>query len=162
MSEQGSVTHLIRMLKDGDSEAAQSLWDAYFHRLVELARARLNPRLRRAADEEDVALSAFESFFRRSERGQFPRLENRDDLWQILFVLTVRKAINLAHREGRMSRGAGRVRTLADLADFDLDEVAGPDRGPALAAEMAEQYRSLLDRLPDESLRLVARRKVEG
>ncbi len=69
----------------------------------------------RMADEEDVALSAFESFYRRAEQGQFPQLEDRDDLWQLLFVLTVRKAINLVNYQGRKSRGGGRVQSLTDL-----------------------------------------------
>ena len=36
----------------------------------------------RLADEEDVALSAFDSFCRGAEQGRFPRLDDRDDLWQ--------------------------------------------------------------------------------
>ena len=77
------------------------LWQAYFRRLVALARDRLRGTSRRAADEEDVALAAFDSFYRRAERGQFPDLEDRDDLWRLLFVLTVRKAVDLARREAR-------------------------------------------------------------
>ena len=48
--------------------------------------------------------SAFDSFCRRAERGQFPRLEDREDLWQVLFVLTVRKAIDHARHESRAIR----------------------------------------------------------
>jgi DNA-directed RNA polymerase specialized sigma24 family protein len=162
MSTGGTVTGLIDLLKRGDRGAAQPLWDAYFHRLVALARARLQGTPRVAADEEDVALSAFDSFCRRAEAGQFPRLDDRDDLWQLLFVLTVRKAIDLARRQGRARRGAGRAATLADLAGFDLDEVLGPTPTPELAAEMAEECRRLLDRLGDETLRSVARWKMEG
>src|SRR5690349_9477098 len=101
MPSDGSITRCIRLIKDGDRAAAQPLWDAYFFRLVGLARARLRNTPRRAADEEDVALSAFDSFCRRAEAGQFPRLHDRDDLWQLLFVLTVRKAVDLARHEGR-------------------------------------------------------------
>ena len=99
MSPDGSITRLIGLLKEGDRAAAQPLWEAYFGRLVGLARARLRHTARKAADEEDVVLSAFDSFFRRAERGQFPRLHDRNDLWQLLFVLTVRKAITLARHQ---------------------------------------------------------------
>src|SRR5262249_15219134 len=34
----------------------------------------------RPADQEDVALSAFDSFYRAAEQGRFPRLHDRDDL----------------------------------------------------------------------------------
>jgi hypothetical protein len=44
------------------SSAARNLWEAYFNRLVGLARTKLRTAPRRAADEEDVALSAFDSF----------------------------------------------------------------------------------------------------
>ena len=118
MDPEGSVTRWISLLKDGDRAAASPLWEAYFHRLVALARDRLRGTPRRAADEEDVALAAFDSFYRRAERGQFPKLQDRDDLWRLLFVLTVRKAIDLARREARqpgraalgpVALGAGRA-----------------------------------------------------
>jgi DNA-directed RNA polymerase specialized sigma24 family protein len=162
MSSDGSVTRLIGLLKDGDRVAAQRLWETYFQRLVSLARARLARMSSPAADAEDVALSAFDSFCRRAERGQFPVLEDRDDLWQLLFVLTVRKAINLVRHQGRKSRGAGRVVSLTDLDDLDAETVLGPEPSPEFAAEMADECRRLLDLLPDVSLRAVALWKMEG
>jgi DNA-directed RNA polymerase specialized sigma24 family protein len=162
MTSDGSITRLIVLLKDGQRAAAQPLWDAYFPRLVALARARLGGTSRGMADEEDVALSAFDSFCRRAEGGHFPRLDDRDDLWQLLFVLTVRKAIGLVRYQGRARRGGGRVGALEELAAFDLDEVLGREPTPELAAEMAEEYRRLLAGLGDETLRAVARWKMEG
>ena len=132
MSSDGSVTRLIVMLKGGNRAASQRLWEAYFGRLVGLARARLRGVSGRMADEEDVALSAFESFYRRAERGQFPQLEDRDDLWQLLFVLTVRKAINLVQYQGRKSRGGGRVQSLADLDLVGTEAILGADPSPEL------------------------------
>jgi DNA-directed RNA polymerase specialized sigma24 family protein len=162
MTSDGSITRLIVLLKQGERAAAQPLWDAYFQQLVALARARLRGAPRGMADEEDVALSAFDSFCRRAERGVFPRLEDRDDLWQLLYVLTVRKAIGLARHQGRERRGAGRITSLEDLAAWDLDAVLGREPTPELAAQMAEEYQRLLDGLGDESLRAVARWKFEG
>jgi DNA-directed RNA polymerase specialized sigma24 family protein len=162
MSSDGSITRLIGLIKAGDRAAAQPLWDAYFQRLVALARARLGGTHRSTADEEDVALSAFDSFWRRAERGQFPQLADRDDLWQLLFVLTVRKAISLVRHQGRACRGGGRVTSLADLSDWDLEAILGSEPTPELAAQVAEEYRGLLDRLGDETLRAVAQWKLEG
>ncbi len=162
MSTDGSVTRLIGMLKDGDRAAAQRLWEIYFKRLVGLARSRLRSVSRRVSDEEDVALSAFESFYRRAEHDQFPNLEDREDLWQLLFILTVRKAINLAHHQGRKSRGGGRVKGLADLEGLDLDQILGAEPSPELAAQMTEEYQGLLGRLGDDTLRAVAVWKMEG
>jgi DNA-directed RNA polymerase specialized sigma24 family protein len=162
MSTDGSITRLIGRLKEGDQDAGQRIWDAYFLKLVALARSRLGRGARRAADEEDVALSAFDSFFRRAARGQFPRLDDRDDLWQLLFVLTARKAINLARREGRVSRGAGRVHTITDLDGLDLDVVLGREPTPELAAQAVDECRRLLEALGDETLRSVALWKMDG
>jgi DNA-directed RNA polymerase specialized sigma24 family protein len=162
MSSDVSVTRLIGMLKQGDRVASQQLWEAYFGRLVGLARARLKNTVLRVADEEDVALSAFDSFFRRAERGQFPQLEDRDDLWQLLFVLTVRKAINLVHYQGRKSRGGGRVQSLQDLEALGADQILGTEPSPELAAQMTEECQRLLAKLGDETLRAVALWKMEG
>jgi DNA-directed RNA polymerase specialized sigma24 family protein len=161
-SSDGSITHLIGLLKEGDRAAAQPLWDAYFTRIVALARAKLRGAARRAADEEDVALSAFDSFCRRAERGQFPRLDDRDDLWQLLFVLTVRKAVDLVRYEGRAVRGGGRLFALADLSGVDVDGALGSEASPALAAQMADELERLAARLTDESLRNVMSWKMDG
>src|SRR5262249_12447635 len=64
MAEPGSVSRWLGDLQEGEHEAAARLWERYAHRLVALARARLSDLPRRAADEEDVALSAFASFCR--------------------------------------------------------------------------------------------------
>ena len=162
MTSDGSITRLIVLLKEGERAAAQPLWDAYFQQLVALARARLRGTPRGMADEEDVALSAFDSFCRRAEHGHFPQLADRDDLWQLLFVLTVRKAIGLVPHQARARRGGGRVASLEDLAAWDLEAALGPEPTPELAAQMAEEYQGLLDRLGDETLRAVARWKMEG
>jgi DNA-directed RNA polymerase specialized sigma24 family protein len=162
MASNDSVTCWIATLKAGDPKAAQRLWDAYFERLVALARARLRGVARRAADEEDVALSAFDSFCRGAQRGRFPRLDDRDDLWQLLLVITVRKACDLARHERRQSRGGGKVRTLADLAEYGADAILGDEPTPELAAQVADECRRLLGLLRDESLRSVALWKMEG
>ena len=162
MQSDGSITRLIVMLKEGNRAASQQLWEGYFARLVGLARATLRNIPGRVADEEDVALSAFDSFYRRAEQGQFPRLEDREDLWQLLFVLTVRKAINLVNYQGRKSRGGGRVQSLTDLDLVGAEAIFGAEPSPELAAQMTEECQRLLARLPDESLRTVALWKMEG
>ena len=162
MTSDGSITRLIGRLKAGDRGTSQRLWEAYFGRLVGLAHARLRTAARGGADAEDVALSVFDSFFRRAELGQFPRLHDRDDLWRLLFVLTVRKAVNLAHHEGRQSRGGGRVRSLSDLEGLGAAEPADAEPSPELAAQMAEECRRLLGRLGNPTLHAVAVWKMEG
>src|SRR6516225_7420638 len=105
MASEGSISRWLGPLKAADAEAAQELWERYFGRLVKVARKRLRSRRPRTADEEDVALSAFHSLCRGAQRGRFPQLEDRDDLWRLLVVLTNRKASHLVRDEGRQKRG---------------------------------------------------------
>ena len=49
---EGSVTNWIRELENGSAEAAQRLWEAYYHRLVGLVRKKLADTPRRVADED--------------------------------------------------------------------------------------------------------------
>src|SRR5262249_27764786 len=150
--------------------AAQPLWERYFARLVGLARARLHGATRRARDEEDVALSAFDSFCRHAAAGRFPRLADRDDLWQLLVLLAARKAVNLREHDGRQRRGGGRVRGESALvgrgADADAAEglaaVVGDEPSPEFVARFTEACERLLGRLPDAELRSVALWKLEG
>jgi DNA-directed RNA polymerase specialized sigma24 family protein len=164
---EGSVTHWVSLLVAGESAAAQPLWERYFLRLVGLARARLQGTPRRAADEEDVALSAFDSFCRNAAAGRFPRLADRDNLWQVLVLVTARKAIDLYQHERRAKRGAGKVQGESALAGAGsegdgLAAVVGDAPTPDFAAEVAEEYQRLLARLGDAELRDVAVWKMEG
>lgn len=168
MASEGSVTHWIGLLRAGDRAAAQPLWEAYCHRLAALARRKLQNAPRRAADEEDAALSAFATFCRRAERGQFPQLRDRNDLWQVLVMLTARKAWQLARNACREKRGGGKVLLACDLPDGDdsgadgLAQVVGREPTPAFAAQVAEELRGLLDRLDDPDLRAIALWKMDG
>src|SRR5690242_9105116 len=99
MTTTGTVTHWIGQLKVGDEAAAQKLWESYFQRMVELAHQKLLGLPRRAADEEDVALSAFNSFCQGASRGRFPQLCDRNSLWPLLVAITAHKAIDLLRRE---------------------------------------------------------------
>jgi DNA-directed RNA polymerase specialized sigma24 family protein len=160
MSDTGSVSVWLQQLREGEASAAQRLWEAYFQRLVGLARGKLRPIPRASADEEDVALSAFDSFYRGVAGGRFPQLEDRDDLWQILFMITERKAYDLIEREGRQKRDWRRNQSIdADSAKIDL---AAPEPDPAFAVQIAEECEMLLARLADDELRRIAVRKMEG
>ncbi|HLJ98196.1 MAG TPA: ECF-type sigma factor [Gemmataceae bacterium] len=166
MSSPGSVTYWIQELKAGERAATQPLWENYFRRLVARARQKLAGVPRRAADEEDVALSAFGSFCRAAEEGRFPQLDDRHDLWQLLMVLTDRKASDLANFERRQKRGGGRVLDEAGLQgrseELPLAEIVSPEPSPEFAVQVAEECRRLLGLLEDADLQRVAVAKMEG
>jgi DNA-directed RNA polymerase specialized sigma24 family protein len=167
MSDDGSITHWFDSLQAGNREAAQALWLRFANRLIGLARARLRAAPRRAADEEDAVLSAFDSFCRGAEQGRFPQVQDRGDLWNLLVAITLRKVSDQVRHERRQKRGGGNVLCEADLArrsdvDWVFEEIISGEPTPQLAAEVTEQCHRLLALLPDEELRSIALLKMEG
>jgi DNA-directed RNA polymerase specialized sigma24 family protein len=160
MPGEGSVSRWLDDLREGDGDAAPRLWQRYFQRLVGLARQRLREAPRRAADEEDVALSAFDSFFRAAGEGRFPDLADRESLWRLLVTITARKAAHLVRDQGRIKRGGGAVRDEGE--DDPLARALSDEPSPAFAAELADEYRRLLARLGDQELASVAVWRMEG
>jgi DNA-directed RNA polymerase specialized sigma24 family protein len=169
MSSVGSITQWIDQLRAGDRAAAQPLWQRYFRRLVGLAREQLQGAPKRGADEEDVALSAFDSFYRRAEAGHYPDLGDRDDLWRLLVHITTSKSMDLARRERAKKRGDHLLAELpasgpaeSSEAEGGIGQLASPEPTPEFAAQVAEECRRLLDALGDAELRSVAVWKMEG
>jgi DNA-directed RNA polymerase specialized sigma24 family protein len=163
----GSVTVWIESLKAGDDAAADKLWRRYFEDLVRIARDRLRGAPKAVADEEDAALDAFDSFVRGAARGRYPGLEDRDDLWRLLVVITERKVLDQAIHERRRKRGGGKVVCLRahEGADHPIEEeacLAGAMPTPEFAALVADQCRSLMALLRDDSLRKVVLLRMEG
>ena len=169
MSSERSVTCWIGLLKAGDSAAAQRVFECYFERMVRFARKKLGAAPRRVADEEDVALSAINSFCLGAARGNFPQLADRDDLWRLLVTITARKAIRQADHARRQKRGEGKVRGESVFVRDDaseeyggIDQVVGEEPTPTFAAEVADEFAKLLERLGDDTLRQVAVLKMQG
>lgn len=161
MIPDGSVSRWLGPLQDGDSLAVRQLWERYFRRLVGLARMKLHAAPRPARDEEDIALSAFDSFCRNAEAGRFPDLQDRDNLWRMLVTITVRKAANLLRDENRAKRGGGKVSS-ADDDDSVLQQALSREPSPEFAAEVTEEYQRLLTSLNDKELETVAQMRMEG
>jgi DNA-directed RNA polymerase specialized sigma24 family protein len=166
MSSEGSVSDWIARLQAGDPAAAQRLWERFFQSLVVLARKKLLGSRPRAADEEDVAISAFDSFCRHAERGHFPDLHDRDSLWRLLVVITARKAARLRRDECRQKRGGGLVHLSAPAQEREdqgvLEQLLSREPSPEFAAEVAEECERLLSCLGEPQLRSVAVWKMEG
>ncbi|TWT87818.1 ECF-type sigma factor [Neorhodopirellula pilleata] len=167
---------MLEKVRDGDDEATAILWERYFQPLVRLAGTRLPKNLKRTADEEDIALSAFHSFIAGIQRNQFPDLEGPDNLWGLLITLTSRKVNAHLRKQTRQKRGGGNVRGESVFLDSTgsanqagLEQLGGSHRAggrevirPDLQAELAEACESLLDELPDAQLREIAVMRMDG
>jgi DNA-directed RNA polymerase specialized sigma24 family protein len=162
VSSPGSVTGLIAQFKNGDSSAAQKLWDLFAARLAALARPKLarSPAL---GDEEDVALSALNSFFTGVEQERFPQLDCREALWRLLSTMTNRKIafrVRQQRCEKRGGQGANRRRVYR-LQENSIS-IADPAPPPDIRAAFEEACDQLLEALGDSQLRSVAMWKMEG
>lgn len=171
LPNKSSITTWVQQLREGDKDLpVQKLWERYFQRLVGLARVKLGNRPRRVADEEDVALSAFNSFCQGAVAGKFPQLDDRDNLWRLLVVITARKVYQLNLRNNRQKRGGKQVldeaaltaRAESDGSGIGLEQFIATEPTPEFAAQAAEAYQHLLALLPSDELRSLAQLKLEG
>jgi DNA-directed RNA polymerase specialized sigma24 family protein len=166
MNSHESVSIWLDQLRGGNEQAAAQLWHRYFDRVAALARARLGTTPQKAADEEDVALSVFDTLCRGVTAGRYPQLTDRNGLWPLLAVLTVRKACDRINQERRKKRGGGRVFSERELQadgeeNFRLVDVLTADSTPEMLAIMDEEC-SRLFALLDEDQRRIAQGKLEG
>jgi DNA-directed RNA polymerase specialized sigma24 family protein len=147
-----------------DPQAAGEIWQRFFQRLLPLARARLRGLQDRTVDEEDLLVSVFDRFFRAAKEERFARLNDRDDLWQILLMLTDHKVAEQYRRSHAQKRGGGEVRRLDDIVEpgQELREMADAEPGPEFVAAFNDSLASALTRLNDEKTREVAMLKLEG
>jgi DNA-directed RNA polymerase specialized sigma24 family protein len=171
MGAQGSVTRLIIDLRSDDPRvrevAARLVWGRYFQELLVLARNNLSARIRSREDEEDILQSMYKSFCLRQRRGDFD-LANRDQLWDLLVQITLRKARNAANRHLQGKRDVRREdeaaagRSGADLPPPILDQIDSDGPTPAEAALMNEALERRFQMLKDPELQRIALRKLEG
>jgi len=168
MSSDNSISDWLGQLKAGDGDAAQELWSRYFDRLVRLAKQKLGADHRGASEEEDVALSAFYSFYQRASTGRIEQLDDGLDLWKVLATITIRKAYARLKYHRAAKRG-GRVHSIAPAGRPDSDEglplgvedMASGDLPPDMEVAISETCQQLLGKLDDDQ-RQIALLKMEG
>ncbi|MCM2371825.1 ECF-type sigma factor [Aporhodopirellula aestuarii] len=158
----------IGNLKKGDSRTQQEIWNTYFSRLIAMTRSKLRGTRMREFDEEDIAISSFNSLFRAIKEDRVTQLDDPSDLWKLLVVITARKISAQYRRQIAAKRGSGRVRGESIFISSDdttrpgLEQVLGQEPSPEMAMGAAETIQELMDRLPDPNLRRIAWLKFEG
>ncbi len=158
MSSCGSITNLLHEVRAGDQAAIRALYKLYYPKVVELAGKRLRGKPPSLADEEDIAQEALVSFFRGAAAGKFARLNSRSDLWQLLGVLTTRKAVNLIRHEACQIRD--REKTVS-TTEF-LDQLESREPPADIDVPFNEYFQHLLDLLPKDDMREVVLLKLSG
>ena len=87
-------------------------------------------------------------------------MQNRDDLWGMLIMITLRKAIDQMQFDARQKRGGGSVLLLNDEAV--LKELLSREPSPETSTVMTEELERLLVLLGDDALRQLVLLKLEG
>ena len=157
-----------RIQETRDEGACSALWDAVYGRLLTIVRSRLAVQHRRAADEEDLALSAIHSFVHAAEAGRLKSVQGRDDLWRVLITIMLRKMGALTERETAEKRGSGDVRGDSVFESRNASQCGGFDHVPdprdpsRFVDELLGECRERMQSLPDSTLQKIALRRMEG
>jgi RNA polymerase sigma factor (sigma-70 family) len=157
MADDFSFVDLLARVRGGDQAAAAQVVDRYTRRLVALARNRLDRRILRKEDPEDVLQSVFKSFFRRAGQGQY-QLDCANDLWALLVSLTLHKC---GHRADYFRAGRRDIQREAHPQQQATESSSNPcealarEPTPVEAALLAETLERLLSGLEDHQKRIV-------
>ncbi len=146
MSDPLDSLQLFTGAQEGQSQAAQQLFDRYVERLLALARSRMSPQLRAREDEEDVVQSVCRSFFARAREGQFV-LERSGDLWRLLAAITINKVRSKAEFHGAAKRKLGREVATGGAEDDSAGSTpptVGREPAPDDLAAVQEELRHVM------------------
>ena len=148
-----NITHWLPNLQQGDEQAADRLWQEYFVKIVRLAKRRMDGLRLRAADEEDVALSAMNSFCRMAQNREEP-IANSTELWKLLATIVKRKVNKERQRQFAAKRQEHRLLGESGISPQEngknadrngLAQFFGRDPSPELAMELAETWERILN-----------------
>jgi RNA polymerase sigma-70 factor (ECF subfamily) len=144
MPTDDSFADVMARLRAGDDDAAAQVFRRFTRRLVALARARLDSRVRQKVDPEDVLQSVYKSFFLRCEQGKLS-LGGWDNLWSLLTVITTRKCGRWARKFHTGRRDvAAEVPAAGACDESSVIELFSDDPSPAEAAMLSELVELLL------------------
>lgn len=148
-----SPTYWLPALQNGDEAAAERFWQEYFLKTVRLARKRMEGLRLRAADEEDVALSAMKSFCQMARKREDP-IAGSEDLWKLLATIVRRKVNKERQRQFAEKRQEYRLHGESVFAsdsnheesrgESGLDRAVSREPSPELAMSLADTWESIL------------------
>lgn len=153
---------LANRLAAGDSASPQAVVDRYLGRLLGLVRPRISRQLGRRIDAEDVAQSAFRSFFRRASLGEL-ELGRGAPLWRLLSAIALHKLLKQAEHHSAAKRSLERETPAGTRTDEDwlAEAVAGREPDPAAAAAVADELGVLLAGLTSVARQIVEMRLAD-
>jgi RNA polymerase sigma factor (sigma-70 family) len=158
MSSVHSITALLSGVKRADRNAVHALFHRCYNRIAAISLTKLGGAPRRGFDQDDVANSAFREFLSRAAAGDFKKLENRDDVWQVLTLLVGDKVQDGLRHERRKKRGGGKP----DVPIEQVMEAVSKLDDPSMEAEINDAKQIFLAKLPSDDHRRVVELLAEG
>ena len=137
---------LLRTLQQPNQRTAEfRLFDQYYPKVLDVARASVRSSDRRVFDEEDIANEAFSEFYAGLADGRFSSLRGAEELWAMLICITRRRAIDMLRhvsaarrrpeqlrgeslfafnsiQDVRTDQGVGKSEKISDIAAVESDE----------------------------------------
>ncbi|MER3415220.1 MAG: hypothetical protein C4297_03280 [Gemmataceae bacterium] len=150
---------LVGLWRAGNEAAATELFQRYASRLIALARSRLDQKLSRRVDPEDIVQSVFRTFFKRAREGRFV-LHSERDVFHLLVRITVFKtlrqvAFHRAHkRQAALEAGPG-------AEDDPLCQLLSREPTPESVNCFLEEMQWLLEQLSPQEQEILALR-IQG
>jgi len=152
--EPGSITQWLSKLQAGQSQAAEAIWNRYQAKLVSIASKKLDQNPDRSIDGEDLVQSSFRYVFVAIQNGKYPDIENREDLWGLLYVATVNRVRQHYRDVNALKRS--HISSVQAIDPAILEDLQTPF-AQAQAADLLEYLLSRLDlEDPSHTLRKIA------
>lgn len=104
-------------------------------------------------DEEDAAISTFHILCSKLQEGHYASLSDRDELWQLMLTVLIRKVGRRIKYQQASKRSSARTGQVV----FSVDELPA-----ATSDEISEECFELIALLNDSNLEQVALLKFEG
>jgi RNA polymerase sigma-70 factor (ECF subfamily) len=144
--EPQSVESFVKLLRQGDPDAARTVFDQYVDKLVGMARKRISQRLASRIDAEDVVQSVFRTFFHRAKEGQF-EFHDPDDICKTLARITLHKVFRQVAHHQAAKRDAGREMGSGDDAQDLVVNLVSREPTPEEAATLLDHMEHFLAQL---------------
>lgn len=144
------ITEYLQAYKAGDAARLNDILQAYWSQLVAHCEHRLSGRFKAQQDGQDFAIQAFQNLADGIKRGRWPRLENRDDLWQVLLQAANCRIKDFVRNQMAAKRGGDRQRLTNgphSSAPVDLDQFPARDEFPQDAEQLVQLLLELSNRL---------------
>lgn len=149
------VDELLARLKAGDQDAGAEIVNRFMRRLIGLARKKLDGKVLRKIDPEDVVQSVFRSYFVRQMADEF-KVEDWDNLWSLLALITARKCANVRVRFARKGRNVHLEMDPSGDDDAPSWEALAREPTPDQAAVLHELIEGIMTRLPERDRQVVS------